>query len=147
MSRKKLNPNNRQAYASYIAIPHELLESDAYKSLSTKAVKCLLDIAAQFKGKNNGDLSCTFSLMKKRNWKSKDTLESARKEILKAGFIVLTRQGGRNSCSLYAITWKPIDECNGKHDSKPDIIPKHYWKNGCNPEVQYVGEKMICCPV
>ena len=123
-------------------LPHELLLSNAYISLSNKAVKCLLDISAQYRGKNNGDLSCTLKLMKKCGWNSNSQLISAKNEILEKGFIVLTRQGGRNQCNLYAITWQPIDECNGKLDRPATITPLGYWKKGFNPELQETNEKL-----
>ena len=127
-------------------IPHELLNSDTYISLSPIAVKCLFDIYVEYRGKNNGDLSCTIKVMKERGWKSKSQLDKARKELLEKGFIVLARQGGRNKCNLYAITWRPIDECNGKLDRKADIVSLGYWKKGFNPELQEAGEKLISVP-
>lgn len=124
-------------------LPHELLLSDTYVSLTNKAVRCLIDIAAQYKGKNNGDLSCTLKLMRKCGWNSNSQLISAKNEILEKGFIVLTRQGGRNQCNLYAITWQPIDECKGKLDRPETITPLGYWKKGFNPESHIVGDKLI----
>jgi len=129
-----------------LQVPHELLNCEAYLSLSPIAVKCLFDVYAEYKGKNNGDLSCTIKVMEKRGWKSKSQLDKARKELLEKGFIVLTRQGGRNKCSLYAITWKPIDECNGKLDRKSDVVSLGWWKKGYNPELQESSEKLISVP-
>lgn len=135
MKNKRSRAKNRTNTGSFLALPHELLSSNAYISLTNKAVKCLLDISAQYKGKNNGDLSCTPKLMKKLGWNSNSQLESAKNELLEKGFIVLTRQGGRNKCNLYAITWQPIDECKGKLDRPATITALGYWKNGFNPEV------------
>ena len=127
-------------------LPHELILSEAFISLSSKAVKCLINISAQYKGKNNGDLSCTLKLMKKCGWNSNSQLIASKNEILKKGFIVLTRQGGRNQCNLYAITWQPIDECNGKLDRPATTTALGYWKKGFNPELQSVGDKLIPVP-
>ena len=137
---------NRTESGSFLQVPHELLNSVAYLSLSPIAVKCLFDIYSEYKGSNNGDLSCTIKVMKKRGWKSKSQLDKARKELLEKGFIVLTRQGGKNKCSLYAVTWKPINECAGKLDRQADIVSLGWWKQGFNPEQQKVSEKLISVP-
>jgi hypothetical protein len=44
------------------------------------------------------------------------------------GFIEQTRQGGKNQCSLYAVTWLAIDECNGKLDVNPTRAASNLWK-------------------
>ncbi len=135
MNNKREQVTNRKSKGTFLLLPHELMHSEAFISLSNKAIKCLINIAAQFKGKNNGDLSCTLKLMKKCGWNSNSQLISAKNEILEKGFIVLTRQGGRNQCSLYAITWHPIDACGGKLDRGATVAPLSYWKKGFNPEL------------
>lgn len=109
--------------SSFLGIPHPVIDSQAYKSLNGWAVKLLIDIAAQYKGSNNGDLCAAWSVMRERGWKSPGTLHKALSALLDAGLIEQTRQGGRNRCSLYAITWRPIDECKGKLDVKPTQGP------------------------
>lgn len=127
-------------------MPHALLDTPFYISLSTKAKTLLIDMARQYNGFNNGDLQCTFSCMKKKGWKSDDTLTKAHRQLLEKGFLVLTRQGGRNLCSLFAITWKPINECGGKHHAKPSNVSLGYWKYGYNPDHDRVGEKTVFLP-
>ena len=139
---KRNQINNRSNNKRFLLLPYEMLISEAYASLSNKAVKCLVDIAAQFNGKNNGDLSCTLKLMKKLGWNSNSQITSAKKELMEKGFIVLTRQGGMNKCSLYAITWMPIDECNGKLDRPATRVALGWWKKGFNPELQETNEKL-----
>jgi hypothetical protein len=53
-------------------------------------------------------------LVKKRGFKSRTTLKRVIDELVSARMIVLTRQGGKNLASLYAISWQPIDECPKK---------------------------------
>jgi hypothetical protein len=50
-------------------------------------------------------------------------------ELLALGFIEQTRQGGKNQCSLYAVTWLAIDECNGKLYVKPTNVASNLWKH------------------
>ncbi|WP_375176682.1 hypothetical protein [Marinobacter mobilis] len=116
----------------FLGIPHHVIGSEAYKSLDGWAVKLLVDIAAQFKGNNNGDLCAAWSVMQDKGWNSKGTLHKALKALLDAGLIEQTRQGGRNRCSLYAITWRSIDECRGKLDVRPTNAPSSLYLKAVN---------------
>lgn len=90
-----------------------MLESDAYISLSARGHLLLSNLLSQFSGSNNGDLSATYSEMKKRGFGSKTTLSRALKELLDKGLILLTRFGSYGSirqCNLYAIGWLSIPE-------------------------------------
>jgi hypothetical protein len=99
---------------SHIQIPHYILKSDAFGELSGNAVKLLLELAKEFKGHNNGDMSCAFSVLKRRGWRSSGTLAGAKHELLTKGWIICTRNGGSHCCALYALTWWPLGECPGK---------------------------------
>ena len=119
----------RQTTGSFLRLPHHVLQHETFKTLSTRATKLLIDIAAQYRGSNNGDLCAPFSLMKKRGWNSNDQLDKAKKELIKQDVIQLTRQGGRNKCNLYALTWFPIDECKGKLDIASTTTAPVNWRN------------------
>ena len=106
----------RQTTNSFLSLPHHVLDHETFKTLSTRATKLLVDIAAQYRGNNNGDLSATLSLMRDRGWNSSDQLDKAKKELVGKDVIRVARQGGLNKCNLYAVTWFPIDECKGKLD-------------------------------
>jgi hypothetical protein len=107
----------RRESGSFLALPHALLETKKFDGLSTKANKLLLQIARQYRGSNNGDLNATFTDFKAKGWNSKDTFNRALKELIEQGFIFKTRQGGyQNKCSLYALTWFPLDESD-KYDA------------------------------
>lgn len=112
----------------FFRMPVEVLDSPAYCGLSFKARALLFDMGAQFRGNNNGDLAAPWSWMKPRGWKSKDTLRRALDELLAAGMVQLTRQGGLHCPSLYAVTWLSIDECGGKLDVKPNPVPSGLWR-------------------
>jgi hypothetical protein len=110
-------------------LPGVVLEHTNYVRLSSKAVKLLNDLGAQYNGYNNGDLSATWSLMKERGWKSKESLQFARDELLHYGLIMLTRQGRLPKVpSLYALTFRSIDECNGKLDVAATRQAPMTWK-------------------
>jgi hypothetical protein len=112
---KRLRAKGRRTGHPFLQVPHPILNSPAYCSLSPRAVKMLFDLAVQYKGKNNGDLIACMSFMKPRGWNSNDQISKALAELQHAGMIILTRQGRRPKvASLYALTWRPIDECGGK---------------------------------
>lgn len=128
MSRRSLErKKGRRTQGPFLALPRAVLDSQQWADLGAFEVKLLLDIAASYRGNNNGDLSCTWSIMRKRGWCSKATLEKCLNGLLESGFLIKTRQGWRNRCSLYAITWEPINECRGKHDAKPSSVPLNTW--------------------
>lgn len=122
MSKRK-NLKRRQTSGRFLSIPHHVLMHDDFASLAPRAVKLMVDCAMQYNGKNNGDLCITLSVMRRRNWNSNDQLNKAKKELIDKGFLYLTRQGGRKLPNLYAITWRAIDECNGKLDVSPTSTP------------------------
>jgi len=126
----------RKTSGSFVAVPHAVLEHENYARLSFRARSLLFDLFAQFNGKNNGDLCAAPSVMKKRGWKSCDQLAKAKKELLETGWIVKTRHGGLNmGPDLFAVTFKPIDECKGKLNCKSTPTALGYWKRGYNPEI------------
>ena len=96
-------------------VPRAIHESEAYRSLSPRAAKLLLDILMQYNGSNNGDLNASFQALRRFGWGSKNNLHRAAIELLESGLIYRTRRGGRNNiCSLYALAWHPIDDCRHK---------------------------------
>lgn len=129
MARKKSKSFQDKGEAGgYVALYHCVIRSHTYGNLSAYAVKLLNDLLSQYYGSNNGDLSAPYSTMQKRGWKSKGTLNRAIKELLASGFIETSRQGGRHRCSLYAVTFYAVDECNGKLDINATIKPKSLWR-------------------
>lgn len=111
----------------FFGIPAAVLDSDNYKAMSFKARALLLDLGSQYRGHNNGDLAAAWSIMKRRGWKSKDTLQRALRELLEAGMIEQTRWGGLHCCSLYGVTWLAIDECGGKLDVTATTFGSGLW--------------------
>jgi hypothetical protein len=112
----------------FFRMPVAVLDSPAYCGLTFKARSLLLDLGAQYRGNNNGDLAAPWSWMKARGWKSKDTLRRALTELLEAGMIEQTRQGGLHCPSLYAVTWLGINECGGKLDVPATSVQSGLWR-------------------
>lgn len=113
----------------FVPLFYHVIRNPKYHQLKATSKALLVDIYAQYQGFNNGDLSCSWGIMKECGWKSKETLYSALKELLDNKFIELTRQGNFYKCSLYAVTWLAIDECKGKIDVKSTNVPSNTFKN------------------
>jgi len=119
---------NRLGYR-FTSIPtYILIGSKEYSSLTGNQVKLLFDLFGQYNGTNNGDFCCTWSYMSKHGWKAETTLFRALRVLEESGFIIKTRQGGRNKCSLYGVTWLAIDECKGKLDIPAQRVASNSWK-------------------
>lgn len=128
MKRNRMRHTGRRPGHSFLALPHCILESEHYAALSAQAVKLLLDIGGQYRGSNNGDLVATWKYMHKRGWRSRNTLAYAKAELLAAGFIEKTREGGLRFPVLYAISWLSIDECGGKLEVAATRVASNRWR-------------------
>lgn len=127
--RKRVKHTGRGKDHTFLRLPHFLLGSDEFAELGTSATKLLLEVARLYKGTNNGDLEIVWSSLKLRGWRSKATIQKARDELLEACWLRCTRHGGKNRCSLYAITWEAIDDCPGKHLEVPaERVASHMWQ-------------------
>lgn len=125
-SRKPFGRNKSKV--RFAGIPHHIMDCDNYQNIGAWETRLLLELARQYNGSNNGDLSAPWSQLKQRGWKSKGTLNKTIKNLLHWGLIELTRQGGKHQCSLYGLTWQNIDECNGKLEIAPTRTPSNRWK-------------------
>ena len=136
MTRRRSNrerAKSRREGGPFVPLPISVITSSNYVSLSTKAVKLLVDMCSQLHFSaggpiNNGDISIAWTILSSRGWKSKETLRRAELELLYYEFIMQTRQGGRNRCNLYAVNWWAIDECGGKLDVMATRTPSCEWK-------------------
>ncbi len=109
----------------FLRLPHSVVNSRAYLDASPHARMLLIDLFAQYRGDNNGDLCAAWKLMKPRGWKSEATLNKSKKELLALGLIVEARKGARpNKASLFAVTWCDLDHCGGKLDMTPKSFPR-----------------------
>ena len=133
MARDRAKTTGKGAKGSFTMLPHHVTKSQEYAALSASAVKLIVDMLNQYHGAQNGDLSPSWTLMQKHGWKSKATLAKAIKELETAGFIIKTRQGGRHKASLFAVTWKPVDKCDGKHDYPASNVPLNSWRRVAPP--------------
>jgi hypothetical protein len=113
----------------FLSLDRDMLNSAEWISLPPRAVKLLIDLASQYNGSNNGDLSASWRLMKARGWSSPCTLAAALRDLIGGNWLELTRQGGLHAGPhLYALTFRKIDECKRKLEVQPTIVPSHAWR-------------------
>ena len=117
-SKRREKTKNRKETGRFTALPHVVLRSSDYIGLSYKSKSLIVDLVHQYNGRNNGDLTAALGYMQSRGWKRSATLNDAVKELMQANLILRTREGKfqnpNSRCALYAITWRQIDECEGK---------------------------------
>lgn len=108
LSAKRVAASKRPP-GGFVAMPYVVLRSAQFAALRPSAVKLLMDLLAQYRGHNNGDLCATWSLMHERGWRSRDTLGKALHELTERNWIQQTRQGGMHQPSLYGVTFYELD--------------------------------------
>lgn len=131
--RSRAKAKGRRESGSFVALPHAVLDCPNFRALSAYAKSLLLDIAAQYRGINNGDLCACWRLMEARGWRSRDTLSKALRELIHFGLLELTRQGGLHKPNLYALTWLAVDDCGGKLDVPATNVPSARWRYQVGP--------------
>lgn len=128
MAYSRSRAKGRREGGRFIALPYSVLRHPNYISLSPRAVKLLLDFCSFYDGKNNGNFTTAWTVIKDRGWKSRDQVWKAQKELEEKGFILRTRQGGRHKCNLFGITFYAIDECDGMLDVPATNTAPGDWK-------------------
>jgi len=93
----------------FLAIPHRVLNSVAYRRQKFAAKSLLIDIAAQFNRSNNGHLRSSMSFLKPLGWSSSATVRKALTALEESCLIYQTAQGKfPNDANLWAITWQAL---------------------------------------
>ncbi len=118
MALNRAKAKGRRETGRFAGIPHVVMKHPDYIGLSYPAKSLLFELALQYNGYNNGNLTAAWSVMLKRGWRSKSTLSRALDELKSKNLISLTRSGWfanpGSRCALYALTWQAIDDCQGK---------------------------------
>lgn len=102
-----------EAGETFAAVPVEILRSEAYAALPDYAARVLFALAAQFRGRNNGNLSLPIRTAREHGIRSAWKAQAGLRLLLDVGLIEMTRPGkyshGKGICALYAVTWKAIN--------------------------------------
>lgn len=114
---------------SFAGVPRSVMDTRKYRLLSTPAKALLFELCRQHNGYNNGNLCSAWGVVKNRGCGSHTTVQKATKELVGAGMIEMTEQGGRHRPNLYAVTWKAWDDCGNKVSFSPTRVPSGLWKD------------------
>ena len=127
MSRR--HPKRRMNGKHFAQIPVELLTSEACTTLPNYGKVVLIAFAAQYRGNNNGDLAMTRAIAKTFGIVSQEHLVHSLAVLLERGLIQKTRQGGKKPLGpcLYAVTWQPINDLDGKIESGATMTASNAW--------------------
>ena len=114
-SLKEIKQKRDGGGGAVLIMPHVVLNSTAYLSLSSRAIKLLYDLAMQYNTYNNGSLLASWRFMsEKRGWTSADQLAKAKAELIQKLLVVQTVQGLLpNKASWYGLTWLSLDPIKG----------------------------------
>ena len=113
---KGMFPNGRgKNRLQFFKALHAITDHPDYIALTYTQRALLWDVARQFNGYNNGDLTLAPKVMKKWNW-TKDTISRNKEALVDRGWLVITgcKRVRKGNCYLYALSWLDIDECGGK---------------------------------
>lgn len=125
LSKKQQTARQNRDGGRFLALPHVVMESEAFKSLTGQQIKLLIDIAMQVKGANNGRLSASWRyLSEERGWTSKSPIRPALTALEEKGLIFCTRVGRFPSVpAWYAVTWQPLHH-HSDMDCGPQALPR-----------------------
>jgi hypothetical protein len=126
--RKRGKILGRRTEHTFVRLPHYVIKSPEWRALSGNAIKFLIELAAAYDGSNNGDLALTRGQALERGWKSGGTRDRAAEEAVEAGFALITRHGHRKLCTLYSITWEPIDDVGKGVMYRPEHKASRLWE-------------------
>ena len=123
--------NRISRMSDFAALPRCYFATPEYRALSVGARALLIEFVLKFTGRNNGNLEMTAEQAKQLGIGSAQTFQKYKVELINAGWIIVTRQGGLgNRCNLYALTYIGIDNTGRLYDDarRADPMPLHLWK-------------------
>lgn len=138
MAKAQSAKHNRDG-GRFLALPHVVMESDAFKSLTGHQIKLLIDIAMQLSAGNvnNGRLQASWRyLSEDRGWTSKATVKRALDALQDRGLIFCTRQGSfPKTTSWFAVTWVPLHHHADMHCGAQSLPRGEYvrWREQITP--------------
>ncbi len=102
--RAKVNRKGRNAYQRYVGLPHYMLNSPAWKTMSPNAKALLIAVWQRHNGVNNGEISYAVSEAAEIGMKSSPAAR-AFVELQDRGFLKVSRQSSFTLKKKLARTW------------------------------------------
>lgn len=118
----------------FTALPNDMLDSAAFRALTSHSTRLLIAFARQFRGNNNASLYVPFALAMEWGFSNERTYGKALRQLQERGFIEMTKppvRRGKPTAARFALTWHPIHEPIGdvRHDATPTATPSNDWRN------------------
>lgn len=110
----------------FIALPHNLMDSAAFQSLSVYSIVALIQFMRRFNGHNNGNIICTVCNLTQTPFMGRSTAHKCIRELETKGFIVKTTQGAFTT--RQATTWE-LTMVHNKGENRPSNKWKE-WRPG-----------------
>ena len=135
------------AQGRYFALPHAVLDSEAWIACSPHAKALLMELCRQHTGSNNGRIHLCRSWLGLRGWSRPATVNKLRHELIRRRLVLQTRHGGlNNGAHWFALTWLPVTNFIDLDITARDYHPGLYLlpplpmsmkeKKGCTPHVR-----------
>ena len=97
-----------------VAIPREVLTDTRFLALSPAAHKLLnVAILRNLTATNNGNMMVLAKKPQAYGFSNWRTLSRARDELLRSGFLEISRPGGHGRATLYGVTWRALHVAPG----------------------------------
>jgi len=145
MRKAKVNAKGRNGFERFVPVPHRMIESEAWRSLSPPAIKVWMQLRSRYNGSNNGALSLSYADAGNLLGLGRSTIKKAFDELEEKGFIELIKLGhwhGRK-----ATEWRVTDE---GFKGKPATQEWRNWKPGISftktevgPEVEHIDTATV----
>jgi len=133
---KRSKQTGKGKRAEHLGIDKWIINRDEFAAIKDAPLKLLIDLAAQYNGFNNGNLSIAEV---RHRWPSRDKTTRAERWLIDNNWIIKTKIGGLGiGPNLYAVTWWPIDDCKGKHHYQAETVPSHAWLKTRRPDRETV---------
>ena len=118
MSKQKSNATGRNATSRFVGLPHYLLKSSAWLTMTPNAKALLIEVWRRHNGSNNGEISYAVREASEIGLSS-STAARAFTELVDRGFLRVRRQSRFALKTKEARTWELTAEpCNEKPASK-----------------------------
>ena len=129
-SSKKQNQFKKSVNGStFSMLRHDVVLGQEIEPLSLAAKWVLMKMIGLYNKGNNGNLSAPLNKSKEIFQLSAPGLKKALDELIAADFLEVTRQGGKNQCSLYALTCFSLNDVNKAGITlKATDRPSEKWK-------------------
>ena len=119
---KGMRPDGRRARSSSVFVMAfwAIFDHPDYLSLSKTSRAFLWEVARQYNGYNNGNISIAVGIMGPRGW-DKKTIQRCRDELVAKNWLSITRlPRAKREPILYRLTWIDLDRWDGKPTLDPD---------------------------